>query len=119
MMPGSICWPSTRAIHRWRCVTGARAARSGGSRSRRRGGKQPWTSAARSAADWKPAPALREALGRVGRYALAGYDGMMWYRARVTLTKAQAKQAATLALGAVDDVDIAWINGRAMGIGFR
>ena len=38
--------------------------------------------------------------------ALAEYDGMMWYRARVTLTKAQAEQAAKLALGAVDDVDV-------------
>jgi sialate O-acetylesterase len=79
-------------------------------------GKQPW--GARGEADWKPAPAVERTWEEWGVPALTTYDGMMWYRARVTLTKEQARQAATLALGAVNDVDIAWVNGRAMGSGF-
>ena len=43
---------------------------------------------------------------------------MMWYRARVKLSAAQAKQAAKLSLGLIDDVDLVWINGRAIGSGF-
>ena len=49
---------------------------------------------------------------------LAAYDGMVWYRARVKLTAAQAKQAATLSLGVIDDVDVVWVNGQPMGSGF-
>ena len=49
---------------------------------------------------------------------LGRYDGMMWFRARVTLDKAQAKQAAKLSLGLVDDVDVTWVNGRAVGNAF-
>ena len=47
--------------------------------------------------------------------ALGRYDGMVWFRARVKLDKAQAKQAAKLSLGLVDDVDVTWVNGRAVG----
>ena len=50
---------------------------------------------------------------------LGRYDGMMWYRARVTLDTAQAKQAAKLSLGLIDDVDVAWVNGRAVGNALR
>jgi sialate O-acetylesterase len=80
-------------------------------------GKQPWTAKA-TPADWQPAPSVEIPWEEWGVPALARYDGMMWYRARATLTKQQAAQAATLALGAVDDVDTAWLNGRAMGAGF-
>src|SRR5690606_29743845 len=31
------------------------------------------------------------------------------------LTAAQARQAAKLSIGAVDDVDVSWVNGRAVG----
>ncbi|HET9472621.1 MAG TPA: sialate O-acetylesterase, partial [Steroidobacteraceae bacterium] len=50
--------------------------------------------------------------------ALAGYDGMVWYRARVKLSRAQAKQAAKISLGLVDDVDLVWINGQPMASGY-
>ena len=43
---------------------------------------------------------------------------MVWYRAHVKLTSAQAKQAAKLSLGLVDDVDVVWINGQPMASGF-
>jgi sialate O-acetylesterase len=80
-------------------------------------GGQPWA-AGKNAGDWKPAPSVEKNWEEWGSPALAGYDGMMWYRARVTLTKEQAAQAATLSVGEVNDVDIAWINGRAMGSSF-
>ena len=48
----------------------------------------------------------------------AAYDGMVWYRAHAKVSAAQAKQAATLELGPIDDVDLVWINGRAMASGF-
>jgi sialate O-acetylesterase len=81
-------------------------------------GKQPWVAEKNDSADWKAAPSVEQTWEEWGVPALAEYDGMMWYRARVTLTKAQAAQAATLAIGEVNDVDIAWINGRAMGASF-
>ena len=47
--------------------------------------------------------------------ALASYNGLVWYRAHVKLTGAQAKQAATLSLGQIDEVDLTFVNGRAVG----
>ena len=41
--------------------------------------------------------------------------GMQWYRATARLTPAQAAQHATLQLGPVDEVDMTWINGKAVG----
>lgn len=76
-------------------------------------GIQPWSS--RGNGDWQPAPSVGKVWEEWGVPALTGYDGMMWYRAHVTLTKAQAKQGATLALGTLNDVDLAWVNGRPMG----
>ena len=79
-------------------------------------GKQPWT--VRGDGEWKPAPSVGKVWEQWGVPTLDTYDGMVWYRARVTLTKAQARQAATLAIGSLNDVDLTWINGRAMGSGF-
>jgi sialate O-acetylesterase len=80
-------------------------------------GTRPWLPA-QPAAGWLAAPSVEKIWEEWNVPALAEYDGLMWYRARVTLTQEQAKQAATLALGTVNDVDIAWVNGRAMGSGF-
>jgi sialate O-acetylesterase len=80
-------------------------------------GERPW-SGGHAGAAWQPAPSVEKTWEEWGVPELAEYDGMMWYRTRVTLTRAQAAQAATLALGTVDDVDIAWVNGHAMGSGF-
>ncbi|MET3668060.1 sialate O-acetylesterase [Caulobacter sp. 1776] len=46
---------------------------------------------------------------------LKGFDGTVWLRTEITLTKAQAAQGATLALGPVDDMDATFVNGRAIG----
>ncbi len=46
------------------------------------------------------------------RHAVVGMD---WYRASARLTAAQASQAATLELGPVDELDLTWVNGTAVG----
>lgn len=78
-------------------------------------GKQPWIAVRGDAADWKPAPPEMTPWESWGVPALATYNGMVWYRAHVKLTAAQAKLPATLSLGQVDEVDLTWLNGRAIG----
>jgi sialate O-acetylesterase len=68
-----------------------------------------------AARGWADAPAGLGAWERWPVPALARYDGMLWYRTRVQLTAAQAAQPAVLELGAVDEVDMTWVNGRAVG----
>ena len=46
---------------------------------------------------------------------LAEFNGMLWYRTTLQLTAAQAKQSAVLAIGAADEIDETWVNGRAVG----
>lgn len=46
---------------------------------------------------------------------LEAFDGVIWLRAEITLTKAQAAQGATLALGPIDDIDTTFVNGREIG----
>jgi len=75
-------------------------------------GSQPWT----GSGEWQRVPALTTWEGW-GVEEFAGYDGMLWYRARVKLTAAQAKQATKISLGVIDDVDLVWINGQPMGSG--
>jgi sialate O-acetylesterase len=79
-------------------------------------GRKPWT--AESGGDWKTAPASLGYWETWGVPELARHDGMLWFRARVNLTAAQARQGARLSLGSVDDVDMTWVNGRAVGNSF-
>jgi sialate O-acetylesterase len=75
---------------------------------------QPWAAGARSA-QWQPAPAALTPWESWGVPELTQYNGMVWYRTDVVLTPAQAKQSATLAIGAVDEVDATWLNGVFVG----
>ncbi|MEO8018095.1 MAG: sialate O-acetylesterase [Pseudomonadota bacterium] len=77
-------------------------------------GKQPWD-AGGGAADWQRAPEPLNYWETWGVPALGHYDGMVWFRAHVKLTAAQAKQSAKLSLGNIDDVDLTWLNGRVVG----
>jgi sialate O-acetylesterase len=77
------------------------------------GGTQPWQPA--SGGSWTKAPAALDYWETWGEPGLARWDGMLWYRAHVTLSAAQAKQTARLSLGLIDDVDVTWVNGRAVG----
>ncbi|MDB5720133.1 MAG: sialic acid-specific 9-O-acetylesterase [Alphaproteobacteria bacterium] len=74
----------------------------------------PWAEDFQPGAAWRKAPSLTN-WETWGIPELEKYDGMMWYRTHVTLTAAQAGQAATLALGPVDDVDETWVDGHAIG----
>lgn len=47
--------------------------------------------------------------------ALAGYDGVVWFRKEIDLTAADAGRALTLALGPIDDADSTWFNGVKVG----
>lgn len=77
-------------------------------------GAEPWQPDARL--DWKPVPKI-DFWEHWGVPELADYNGMVWLRREVTLTPAQARQAATLAIGPVDDMDMTWVNGAGVGSG--
>jgi sialate O-acetylesterase len=77
-------------------------------------GTTPWV-AGRDSGSWQPAPAELTPWESWDVPELATYNGMLWYRARVKLTAAQAKLPATLSLGVVDEVDLTWVNGRVIG----
>lgn len=76
--------------------------------------ESPWQSAA-DRIGWQQAPSMRGAWEHWGVPALSDYNGMVWYRSQVTLTVAQAGQGARLELGAVDETDMTWVNGVAVG----
>jgi len=62
--------------------------------------------------DWKTMPAEQFWETTPG---LETFDGTIWLRASITLTEKQAGQGATLSLGAIDDMDTTFVNGREIG----
>jgi sialate O-acetylesterase len=80
-------------------------------------GTRPWMPVGPTG-EWQAVPASFGPWEDWGIPALAEYDGTMWYRARVNLTAAQARRAAQLSLGVIDDVDVAWINAQPMAYQF-
>jgi sialate O-acetylesterase len=62
---------------------------------------------------WKTMP--MEGFWEDAAAELATFDGLVWLRAQITLTKAQAAQGATLNLGPIDDMDTTFVNGREVG----
>jgi sialate O-acetylesterase len=83
-----------------------------------RPGGEPWsanTKAARGAGTWQSAPPGLGDWRHWGIAELEDFTGLVWYRTTITLSAAQAKSAAALALGAINQVDETWINGRVVG----
>lgn len=78
-------------------------------------GRTPWARVRGDAAVWRPAPGELTPWESWGVPELASYNGIVWYRAGVRLTAAQAKLPATLSLGQVDEIDLTFVNGRAIG----
>ena len=74
----------------------------------------PWQPAA-DRPGWQQAPSMLGAWEHWGVPALSRYNGMVWYRTQVTLTAAQAGKHAWLELGPVDETDMTWVNGVAVG----
>ena len=74
-------------------------------------GSAAWAGPDTDHSGWKALnlPGLWEGQG------LPGFDGEVWFRREVVLTEAQAAGAATLHLGAIDDCDETWVNGRRAG----
>ena len=74
----------------------------------------PWNAAGFDDSSW---PTMRPSgwWGSSSDPALGMFQGMVWFRTHVTLTAQQAAQAATIALGPVDDSDTTWINGAVVG----
>jgi sialate O-acetylesterase len=73
----------------------------------------PWATDARG--PWRDAPAELGFWENWGVPELATYDGVVLYRTSVTLTAEQAQRPATLSIGPVDEIDVTWLNGRAIG----
>jgi sialate O-acetylesterase len=76
---------------------------------------EPWNPAHIVSRDWRNAPRELGAWERWGVPELSVYDGMVWYRTTIRLDAQQATQDAVLALGAADEIDMTWVNGRAVG----
>lgn len=84
---------------------------------KRRGGFAPWTDPA-PGADWPTAP---EDLGIWTQWnipSLERFSGHVWLRTGVSLTAAQADQAAKLSLGTITEEDQTWVNGRFVAATF-
>lgn len=77
-------------------------------------GAEPWQPDARR--DWKPVPKI-DFWEHWDVPEMADYNGMVWFRREIVLTAEQARQAATLAIGPVDDMDMTWVNGVPVGSG--
>lgn len=77
------------------------------------GTKQGWNLPRTADADWSSIPA--EGFWESTVPGLATFDGVVWLRKSVELTAAQARQAARIELGPVDDADVTWINGKYVG----
>lgn len=75
-------------------------------------GAEPWQPDAALA--WHPVPAFIN-FESWGVPELANYNGMLWYQRTIELSAAQARGAATLSLGMIDDADRTWVNGVGVG----
>ncbi|PZN33774.1 MAG: 9-O-acetylesterase [Proteobacteria bacterium] len=78
-------------------------------------GDEPWSMQGGLAGEWRRAPAGLGPWEEWGDPDLAAFNGLVWYRTEVSLTEGQARQAAELSLGPVDEIDQTWVNGRAAG----
>ena len=75
----------------------------------------PWKD---SGATWRAVPEPMRDWKTWGVPELNSHDGMVWFRRSVTLTAQQAAATATLNLGAIDEVDETWVNGRPIANSF-
>jgi sialate O-acetylesterase len=83
-------------------------------RAHARADTEPWRPEPARTGEWADVPEPMRNWKTWGVPLLARHDGMVWFRRTVTLTPAQASCAATLSLGAIDEVDQTWVNGRAI-----
>jgi sialate O-acetylesterase len=87
-------------------------------RARAPAGSTPWKSTGDDSKDWRDVPQPMRDWKTWGVPELANHDGMVWFRRTVTVTPEQAAAATELSLGAIDEVDETWVNGRPIGNSF-
>ncbi|HLP08408.1 MAG TPA: sialate O-acetylesterase [Opitutaceae bacterium] len=77
------------------------------------GSPAPWSTESSDTATWSVMrlPAYWEKAG------LPDFDGVVWYRREVDVPAEWSGHEAELHLGAVDDIDATWVNGRFIGSG--
>lgn len=68
--------------------------------------------------DWTAAPAQLGDWRKWDNVGTTDFTGMVWYRNSFELDVSQASRGAMLELGGVDEVDVTWINGKAVGAMF-
>ena len=78
-------------------------------------GQEPWRASGRLM--WSRFPKIGY-WEQWGDPAFAGFNGSVWARTRFTLTREEAAEGATLSLGVIDETDVSWINGVAVGADF-
>lgn len=81
-----------------------------------RPGSEPWQPSAKIS--WMPVPRIG-AWEDWGVPSMVAYNGMGWFRREIDLTAEQAKAAAKLSIGLLDDVGRVWINGKPVGMTAR
>ena len=69
-------------------------------------------------AGWKQAPRGLGDWNRYGDPETAALAGNVWYRTTFTVEENQTGRPATLALGAIDERDVVWINDKVIGVSF-
>ena len=79
-------------------------------------GSTPWTGAPQG--DWRAVPEPMRDWKTWGVPELAAHDGMVWFRRTATISAAQAASEAQLSIGAIDEVDETWVNGRPLANSF-
>jgi sialate O-acetylesterase len=77
---------------------------------------QPWSD--ESITGWSPVPLPLRDWKKWGDADLAQLNGMVWYRKSFDLAAVQAKNAAILHLGAIDEIDMTWVNGKPLAHSF-
>ena len=65
--------------------------------------------------DWSDAPNMEAWNNWKGTPLAENPVATVWLRRTITLTPAQAQSDAMLSLGAIDDMDMTWVNGKAVG----
>jgi sialate O-acetylesterase len=85
-------------------------------KSGERVGEEPWSVGGRPASGtWRPAPAELGDWRYWGVAELKDFQGLVWYRTHIKLSAAEAQAATRIDLGAINQVDETWINGRVIG----
>ena len=68
--------------------------------------------------DWAAVPGQLRDWRTWGDPELADHKGMVWHKVSFDLTEAQASQTASVHIGSIDDTDVTWMNGVAIGTTF-